>query len=409
MIAWNALAQMLALGSVLVLQTGYMIAVARYLGPENFGRFSFIFSIIQMLLIGGDLGLHNAALREISGRLEESQLTSGLFFRLKLILTSGLLVGVFVLATFLPETSDTRVALAILGLGMFLHSLNLAINVVFQAHGKLYWASLNIFGVFLVQTIVGTAFLLMGGQLIAVAVAYLVATGVALIANFLLFESVIHPARIHRGGNWKDFVRKSWPVGLGTLFHTVSGRIGITLLALLAGAYPAGIYSAAGRIATAMSNVPIGIFSAVLPVMASFQGESKPVRRLFSRSLLLMASISVPFAVIFYTYAEPIILLIYGQQYSASVTILKILAWSLIPVFVGMAFSHVLLSQHQLVTRLPLATGLALITNLAANFVLIPALGARGAAYSLLISETLLAVAYAGASVSFLFRSRPGH
>src|SRR5690606_5431601 len=231
MIAWNALAQMLALGSVLLLQTGYLIVVARYLGPEDFGRFSFIFSIIQMLLIGGDLGLHNAALREISSQRDDSHLISGLFFRLKLILTVLLLMGVFGLAMILPETYEARVALAILGIGMFLHSLNLALNIVFQAHGKLYWASLNIFAVFLVQTIVGIILLLMGGRLIAVASAYLVATGVGLVTNFLLFERAIHPARLHGKGNWRNFVRKSWPVGLGTLFHTVSGRIGITLLA----------------------------------------------------------------------------------------------------------------------------------------------------------------------------------
>src|ERR1051326_7503167 len=44
---------------------------------------------------------------------------------------------------------------------------------------------------------------------------------------------------------------------------------GITILTLIVGSYQTGIYSAAYRIYGSLLNIPIAIFSSVLPVMAS--------------------------------------------------------------------------------------------------------------------------------------------
>src|SRR2546426_749903 len=72
MIILNAGAQLIALGMVIVIQTVYSIAAARLLGVNDFGRFSFVFSITQILLIGCDLGLHNTAIRKIALFLAQS-------------------------------------------------------------------------------------------------------------------------------------------------------------------------------------------------------------------------------------------------------------------------------------------------------------------------------------------------
>lgn len=402
MIALNALSQLTALGGVLVLQTVYMIVVARVLGPEDFGRLSFAWAIVQMLLIGGDLGLHNTAIREISSRRDESVERSNTFFWLKGAL-SALLGGVVLLLSFLTaDTPETQLLLLLFGAGMFFHSLAMGLNVVFQAHGKLYWGSLNIFLIFFLQFVLGISFLWQGGGLISLGLAYLLATVVALLVDAWIFEREIHPVQFRRPEDWRGFMRKSLAVGLSTFFHTVSGRVGITLLALLAGPFHTGIFSAAARIPQALSNIAVGIFSAVLPAMASYQGEAEPVRRLFQRALVLMLAISVPLAVMFFLFSRPLIALLYGEAFSDAVLPLKILCWSVIPVFVGMAFSHVLLSQNELVGRLPWVTGGALLLQVGFNLLLIGPYGPSGAALALLASEAVLMGLYAWAAREFL-------
>ncbi|MFQ5737416.1 MAG: flippase [Acidobacteriota bacterium] len=403
MIVVNAASQMVALGAVLVVQTLYMIVVARVLGPEDFGRFSFAWTIAQILLIGGDLGLHNTALRKISTHPERSAAFCKTFFGLKMALSAILFLIAVLISLVIRETLETRIALLLFGAGMFFHSLSLAINIVFQSHGKLYWASLNVLTLFLAQFLFGILLLWWGARLIGLGVAYLSAACLSLALNTFIFQRTIHPLRLERTATWRRFAKESFPVGLGTLFHTVSARVGVALLTLLSGPYQAGIFAAANRITLSMSNVPIGIFSAILPVMASHQTDRAPVKRLFRKSLTVMIGISVVLSIGFFLLAEPLVQFLYGPAYQLSVGNLQVLTWCLIPVFVGMSFSHVILSQSRLVARLPVVTGAAMVANLGANSVLIPWMGSRGAAFSVLLTETVLAVGYALAVRSFLF------
>lgn len=404
MIAINAAAQLVALGGVVLLQAAYSILVARILGVEDFGRFAFAFSIIQILLIGCDLGLHNTAIRRISADLKSSPTLFATFFHLKLVVSSLLVLLVILLSLFLRETREIQIALCLFGLGMFFHSMNAVLNITFQAHGKLYLSSLNQFLISLFQLMIGITLLALGGRLISLSFAYLLAALSAFLINWRIFQVRIHAIRLQAGEGWKRFIRDSLPVGLGTFFNTISARIDVTLLTLLAGSYQAGIYSAAYRVHFVSTNIPLGVFSAVLPAMMSFGKDREPVRRLFRKSAGLMVAVSIPLAIALFILAERLIDLLYGELYQLSADNLRILAWSLIPLFVGMAFSHVMLSQATLVKRLPLVAGLGMVINIGANLVLIPRMEGLGAALSTLITELALALFYAVGVWRFLFR-----
>jgi O-antigen/teichoic acid export membrane protein len=407
MIIFNALTQLFALGAVLVLQTGYMMLVARMLGPEDFGRFSFCWAVIQILLIGGDSGLHNTALKKISANREGSLEISRTFFGLKVTLSAVLFALVLVIAFFLNETDQTRIALVIFGVGMFFHCISMGKNVVFQSHGKLYYGSLNILLIFSIQALFGSVFVLCGGRLIPLSCAYLIGVITAFFVNYRLFTKNIHAFEVSGGSAWRKFAGESVPVGLSTFLHALSSRLGITLLAFLAGPYQTGIFSAAIRIPQALHNIPGGIFSSILPAMAAHQDSIAPVRRLFRRSFLVMLVLSIPGATGLYFLSGTIVQFLYGEEYTESVQCLRIAACSLIPVFLGMSFSHVLLSQHRLVHRLPWVAAMSLVFALISNFVLIPRLRSVGAAYSIVIAETILALGYVIAVWRFLFRSDP--
>lgn len=404
MIRRNAFAQLTALAIILVTQTIYMIAAARLLGPEDFGRFSYLWALIQILLLGGDLGLHNTAIRKISGQISSSKVMSGTFLALKAYLSLVLLGIIWSLSFFLPETPEARLTLVFFGAGLALHSVDVAVNVLFQAHGKLYMGSLNLVILFTVQFVIGLFLMLNGVGLISVGIAYFVAACIALTCNFLFFCRIIYRPNLRLSSDWKSFARESLPVGLGTFFHNTSSRLGLTLLGILSIPVEAGMYGAASRICLSSGNVPIAIFSALLPAMAAHQEETEPVRRLFRKSLYWMILISIPLAVLIWSLARPFIVLIYGDEYMAAVSDLRILVWSLVPMFTGMAFSHVLLSQDRLVRRLPLVTGSAVLIHTVVLLILIPLKGSEGAAWGLIVNESVLMIGYVLAVWKYLGR-----
>lgn len=395
MIAINAAAQLVALGGVVLLQAAYSILIARILGVEDFGRFAFAFSIPQILLIGCDLGLHNTAILKISADLKNSHTLFSTFFYLKLAVSSLLVLVVIVLSLVLRETREIQITLCLLGFGMFLHSLNAVLNITFQAHGKLYLASLNQVLISFFQFVIGITLLALGGRLICLGFAYLAAVLIAFVINWRIFQKQIYTIRLQAREGWKEFIRESLPVGVGTFFNTISARIGVTLLTLLSGSYQTGIYSASFRIHLVLTNFPLAVFSAVLPAMASSGEDREPVKRLFRKSAGLMVVISVPLAIVLFVLSRELIGLLYGEQYQLSAENLRILAWSLIPLFLGMAFSHVMLSQKSLVRRLPAVAAAGMIINIGVNLVLIPRMESLGAAVSTLITEAALAVFYA--------------
>jgi O-antigen/teichoic acid export membrane protein len=229
-----------------------------------------------------------------------------------------------------------------------------------------------------------------------------VATSLALAINYRTFEQKIHGVQMGNTSQWGDLIRESLPVGLGNLFYTASSRAPITLLPFLAGNYQTGIFSAAFRVSSVLANVSVAMFSAILPVMASFSGNRRKVRALLAKTSLCMAGSSAVLVLALFYFAADLVVFLFGEDYSSSGTILPTLAWSLPPIFIGMGFSSVILSQSELIRFFPwvrgITAGIAIVTSLT----LISKMESYGAAVTTVISETVLAVLYVAASASFL-------
>jgi O-antigen/teichoic acid export membrane protein len=408
MIIFNAAAQLMALATIIIVQAVYSVSAARFLGVEAFGQFSFVFSITQMLLTGCDLGLHNTAVRKVAlyfaeGRDSEAEDAFTRFFSLKVALSLAVTGGAAVISLLLPGRTESRFILFLFAGGMFFQSLNTALNVGFQARGKLYLSSINTLLMAVFNLGIGIIFMWLGGRVVALGVAYMLAMFTALVVNWVVFVKRAHVIRIEMPPQWRDFALESLPVGIGTFFNTIAARIDITILTMMVGSYQTGIYSAAYRIYGTLLNIPIAIFSAVLPAMASFGEAREEIRRLFHRSILLMIATALPLTIGFYAMSGVLVTALYGNTYAASADVLRILAWSLILAFVGMAFSHVILSQARLSRRLPAIAAAGMIANVGLNLILIPRMGNRGAAVATLLTEALLAGLYVLGAMHFLF------
>ncbi len=402
MIALNATAQVFSLGGMLLVQTAFLIFAARILGVEDFGRFSFVFGISQILLMGGDLGLHNTAIRKISYQPAKSQELFPLFFSLKVIVSGLLALGMFLLALLVSGNFETRAALALFGAGLFFHSVNLALNIGFQAHGKLYFASLNSFIQVLVNAAAGLAGLLLGGGIVALGWAYLGTCVMVLCVNWIVFQRRIHEIALVAPRGGKALLAESFPVGLSALFDAGSARIALILLAALAGNYATGIFAASSRITGALRNVPVAVVGAVLPALALHRGRPAQVRGLVGRTLALMTSGAALAAAALWFASPPLVGWVYGAAYGESAEILQVLALSLIPFSAASALNSLLVSQPELFRRLPWVAAAGLAVNLAGNLVLIPLFGGKGAALSALASETATALCAGIAAWSFL-------
>ncbi len=148
-------------------------------------------------------------------------------------------------------------------------------------------------------------------------------------------------------------------------------------------------------------------FSGAMLPWFSFE-EQREASRLadgFELGTKATATVLVPVGLAFTLFADPIINLLYGQEYEAAVQPLRYLGAMV--TFLGInALAAMLVIARERPWSFARAVGAVLVGNVALNFVLIPEYGATGAAFTAGLSGFVLCIAGFGLVRSMTGRVR---
>ncbi len=177
------------------------------------------------------------------------------------------------------------------------------------------------------------------------------------------------------------------PLAVFTVLTTVYYKVDVWILALLSGAATVGRYAAAYRILDGLL-LPAGAIAALLVPRISRIDAADRSRHVYRLTLAAMAVVA-PAALAIALTARPIMSNLYGSAYASGAPALVVLMASAVP---GAA-ALVLAQGAALVAgrRLAIVTALTLVSNVVFNAVLVPSIGALGAAWATLLSQTVLA------------------
>jgi O-antigen/teichoic acid export membrane protein len=186
--------------------------------------------------------------------------------------------------------------------------------------------------------------------------------------------------------------RTALPIAIGSGFTTIYGRIDTWLVALLAPAGVSGIYAACYRI-TETLRLPAQAAGAVT-LADAHRADADGAAIARHRAVRYLGLASIP-AVVLVLGAEPILRILFGDEFAAGAPILRILALSSLASAVVSVLSPTVAVRTGV--RFAVAVGVVTGLNLLLNVLLIPHLGGAGAAWANVASEgilaTLLAVA----------------
>jgi PST family polysaccharide transporter len=193
---------------------------------------------------------------------------------------------------------------------------------------------------------------------------------------------------------------EGWPLTLTAFTLVLYARIDQLMLGSMLGERQVGIYTAATRLSEGLYVVPSLLLASVLPALIGLRRDKPEVYR--ARLQLLYDALvwgAFGAALLLTLCAGPLIELLFGEAYRASVRVLQVHAWGLLFVFPGTATHRYLMVEGQ--TRVSLIMSVAgAALNLAANFYLIPLHGVLGAAWATLLSlaagHVAVAAAFAG-------------
>ena len=370
--------------------------VARYLGPEQFGLFSFATAFIGLFGAVAGLGLQSIVVRDIVRDPTCKEETLGTSAVLQLgggMFAYGLILGtIFWLR---PEDALAKLLVAILGSMMLLKASEVAV----------YWFESQVLskytvwvqnGSFLVFAAVKVTFILANAPLLAFA--WATVAEAALVALLLLVILGVHGPGLRKLkvslARAKVLLADSWPLMLSGLAIALYMKIDQIMLGQILGDEAVGIYSAATRISEVWYFIPMMIVASVFPAIleAKKQSEALYYQRL-QRLYDLMVWLSVVVALPMTFLAGPIVVLLFGSAYAEAGTVLAIHIWASVFVFLGVASSQWFIAENRQLLSFQ-RTLMGAVINVGLNFILIPHFGVAGAAYATVLAQASVGLLY---------------
>jgi O-antigen/teichoic acid export membrane protein len=380
--AWNLAATMLPQAYLVAVS----VAAARFLGPETFGRQSFIAFVEISLVTLVVTGLATAASRFVGAALGANEpghvirlqrLSARISWGAALIVTAIMLVIAFV-------GSGPRAAwifAAIVAAASVLQRERNAIVTGFQR-----WREITIVGLAIgaVAAVVVVGVLAMGGGITGI-FAVEAAASVALLAATIVLArralSSLQPAP-ERGAPIRRMLRYTAIATLGVaLTLVVWRRSEFLFLDYYSTDSEIGFYSIAFAAAAAVLLLPLAVSGVLLPSIATLHGaeELPRIRSAYFRTVRLLIVFTLPLIAGGMALGPALIEIVYGSEYSPAGTILVILLIPA-PVVVAGNVASVLLAATERLVFPTVISSIAAVINIALSFVLIPRYDSIGAA-----------------------------
>jgi len=362
--------------------------VARYLGPQLFGEFSYAGAIVMIVAPIAMLGLDDISIRHMLQDPTSRDEVLGTSFVMMIVggvAAFSLALAIIYLAR--PEDLLARWLVGIIAAGTVVHSFNV---IEFWFESQLQW-KFTVYAktsAFLIFGLVKIALILLQAPLVAFAWAGL--------AESVLGSAGLLIAYRQRGffmKAWrfsrdmaKSLLQDSWPLIFSAVLTMVYLRIDQVMLGNMVGNEEVGKYSVAVQISEAWFFIPMAICTSVFPALVEADTISEELfyahlQRLYSFMVFLAYGFALPVA----AFSKQIIHLLFSAAYAEAAPLLAILAWAGIFTSLGAARNNLIVAKNW--TRLSLVSvAMGGATNILLNFYLIPKYGAMGAVLATFIS-----------------------
>lgn len=325
-------------------------AVSYFLGAHDAGVYTLAFSYVLIATRMTFWGLDQLLIRETSKNPAKlpAIFSNFVFLRLGLSLLGwAILYGI---ATYLLPQSDvrTRTLMLIYGLSILPESLINLFQAVLIAQQRMHLTVIARLIETAVKVVGGVAALAIGADL-AVLV-WMVVLG-SVVGMLVLLVSVL---RQHLPFSWRmeprfcyEQLRIATPLMIGGMFYIFDNRFDILILSFFLNEAAIGIYNAALTIISTLMIVPQAYQVAVFPLMGQLYSTSADaLSRLYHYSLKYMLLLSLFFAVLLTFVPAPLVRL-FGPEFEAAAPMLRILAWSLPPLFYNVPVARLLITDNR--------------------------------------------------------------
>lgn len=348
--------------------------ITHALGVYGYGLYNTVLVFCVITASIADLGISTVLLRNISiPGVNEKKIFSSIF-TLKLIISAILILIITpVIGLFMPYAPIVKEGIFFISISYYFLDMVSSITVIFQKNLSMHIVVLvELLSRVVTFLIVWWAYETHKG-VIAFLMAILASSIFYLI--FLLPETNKH-IRIKLSVDlniWWDVLKDSLPIAASTLFVMVYFKFDTVLLSLYKSASDVGIYSASYKILETMVYFPGTFMLLIMPLMTKQLNKSlKDFKYIFQKAWDAVIMVAFPVTFGIFMLSGPIIRLMAGSNFNASVLPLKILSFAIGTIFLSNVLSYGIISLN-LQRKTIYIYILAAILNVSLNLIFIPA------------------------------------
>ena len=376
----------LAFGEIVSKAIGFLVMayLARTLGAAGFGKFSFAQAVVIYFVVLINLGLDIYGTRQIARAPAECRPLVDHLLTLRVFASLVSYSLLLVLIWFMEKDATTKQLLVCMGFLIFAFSLNL--EWFFQGLEKMQYISLSRICRSVLYALLVFFWVKGSHDLLKVGIFF---TASALLASFILFGIFLKQNERPRfqvdWKAWQGMLRISLPMGLSLIMITIYHNLDSVMLGFMKSDEAVGWYNAAYKIVMILTLPATLLHSVFLPALSRIKDWVK-VEQVANNFLRMLFLLGVPVGFGGLILSQPLILLVFGGEYSNSVIPLQILTWNVTLIFINMAYGIPLLAwgKEKQFTKY-VALGAAV--NLIFNFALIPPYGMIGASLATVLAE----------------------
>lgn len=371
--------------SILQLIVGMLCA--RYLGPSNYGLINYAASIVAFALPLMRLGLNATLVHEFveSPEKEGEIMGTSLLLNISSSVVCILFVSIFSAAANIDD-SATIIVCVLYSLSLFFAAIEM-VQYWYQYKLLAKYSSLVMFCAYILVSAYRIYLLISEKSVYWFAITNALDYGIIGVALIIIY--------FKKGGSRFSFSLNRAKLMLSKSKHYILSSLMVVLfqstdhimLTSMKGTAENGFYTAAITCAGVFQFVYTAIIDSFRPIILSAKKElSTDYKKLVSTLFSVVIYAALLQSLIFTVFSKPIVGILYGDGYSESVSVLRILVWYVAFSYMG-SVRNVWILAEQKQKYLWIINLSGALFNIILNAFMIPQWGACGAAFASLLTQ----------------------
>jgi O-antigen/teichoic acid export membrane protein len=367
------------------------VIIIHSLSESDFGRYSYIFSLLAIVGLVSELRLSRAVLSSVMDAREQAGKIIGSYALLRLLISVVTYVVFLAIVVVSGNSNIVIAASALIGTSLIIAAWLRALALLCEARLWFRTLAVSMLAGFIAQGIATVIIAIVHGTVVTFMLAAIANFVVQLLYVMWALRGQGHlRLRWHRN-EWWPWLKEAAPLSLGNALDTIYFRIDIVMLPIIASFSAAGFYGVGYKFSDLLGGaIPIAVLTPMLTLMVeTWPHEIERFQRTFRHAVLLLSITGVAAGVGFAILARPVIVSIYGARYEQSSTAaVWLVVGQVLHFYTALCFTTLMAVKRNFLY--PVAMLIGVVINVLLNLVLIPRYSYTGSGVATVLTEIIV-------------------